>query len=156
MKKSLIHFTTVAMALFTGGICLPDACAQAQAKDQANAKESPVAARPEDTEQWTPVPVKVAPGAHEGAAPSDAIILFDGGNLDDWVMAKDRSPARWRVENGTMVVDKTTGNIETKRLFKNYQLHLEWRIPADITGEGQARGNSGLFLASTGPQDQGY
>jgi hypothetical protein len=48
------------------------------------------------------------------------------------------------------------GNSETKRLFKDYQLHLEWRIPADITGEGQARGNSGLFLASTGPGDQGY
>jgi hypothetical protein len=71
-------------------------------------------------------------------------------------MAKDRSPARWRVENRAMVVDKAFGNIETKRLFKDYQLHLEWRIPADVTGEGQARGNSGLFLASTGTEDQGY
>ena len=73
------------------------------------------------------------------AAPSDAIVLFDGRNLDQWVMTNDRSPARWRVENGALVVDKALGNIETKRLFKDYQLHLEWRIPADITGEGQAR-----------------
>jgi hypothetical protein len=48
------------------------------------------------------------------------------------------------------------GNIETKRKFKNYQLHVEFRIPENITGSGQARGNSGVFLASTGPGDDGY
>jgi hypothetical protein len=117
---------------------------------------APAAAKPEDTEQWQPVPVKVTPGAGDGAPPSDAIVLFDGRNLDQWVMTDDHSPARWHVVDGAMVVDKTTGNIETKRLFGDYQLHLEWRIPADITGEGQARGNSGLFLASTGPGDRGY
>jgi hypothetical protein len=120
------------------------------------AEETAVAAKPEDTELWEPVPRKVPPGVDGRAAPSDAIVLFDGRNLDEWVMAKDRSPARWRVDGGTMVVDKAFGNIETKRLFKNYQLHLEWRIPAKVTGEGQARGNSGLFLASTGTEDQGY
>jgi Domain of Unknown Function (DUF1080) len=117
---------------------------------------APAAAKPEDTEQWEPVPAKVSPGETDGAAPSDAIVLFDGRNLDQWVMANDRSPARWRVEKGAMVVDKAFGDIETKLLFKNYQLHLEWRIPPDVTGEGQARGNSGLFLASTGPDGQGY
>ena len=69
---------------------------------------------------------------------------------------KDKSPAGWKVADGVLTVDKTAGNIETKRSFTNYQLHVEWRIPADITGEGQARGNSGLFLASTGPGDAGY
>ena len=112
--------------------------------------------KPEDTEQWEPVPAKVSPGVDGGAAPSDALVLFDGRNLDEWVMAADRSPARWPIENGALVVDKRAGNIETKRLFRDYQLHLEWRVPADVTGEGQARGNSGLFLASTGPEDQGY
>ncbi len=48
------------------------------------------------------------------------------------------------------------GNIETKRKFKNYQLHLEWQHSRNITGSGQARGNSGVFLASTGPGDDGY
>ena len=48
------------------------------------------------------------------------------------------------------------GDIETKRSFKDYQLHIEWRIPENITGSGQARGNSGVFLASTGTGDAGY
>ena len=120
------------------------------------ATETATTAKPEDTEQWEPVPPRVSPGATAGEAPSDAIVLFDGRNLDEWVMSNDRSPARWHVEKGVLVVDKAFGNIETKRLFKNYQLHLEYRIPADVIGEGQARGNSGLFLASTGPNDQGY
>jgi hypothetical protein len=118
--------------------------------------DTAAAAKPEDTEQWEPIPSRVLPGVNTGAAPSDAIVLFDGRNLDEWVMTNDHTPARWRVDKGALVVDKAFGNIETKRLFKNYQLHLEWRIPADITGEGQGRGNSGLFLASTGPNDQGY
>ena len=129
--------------------------AGAAALSENSAKDG-AAAKPEDTEQWEPVPPKVMPGADFSAAPSDAIVLFDGRNLDEWVMTNDRSPARWRIVKGALVVDKSVGNIETKRLFKNYQLHLEYRIPADITGEGQARGNSGLFLASTGPDDHGY
>lgn len=118
-------------------------------------------AKPQDTEQWAPVPAKVAPGDDGALAaalpPSDAIVLFNGADLKEWVSSKDRAlPARWRVEAGLLTVDKSAGNIETRRLFRNFQLHLEWRIPADIQGEGQARGNSGVFLASTGPGDEGY
>ncbi len=113
-------------------------------------------AKPEDTEVWSPVPKVVTPGAKCGAAPSDAIILFDGKDLDQWVDVKDKSPAKWTVAAGVMTVNKSAGNIETKQSFKNYQLHLEWKVPADITGSGQARGNSGVFLASTGPGDDGY
>jgi Domain of Unknown Function (DUF1080) len=112
--------------------------------------------KPEDTEVWSPVPRIVTPGATCGAPPSDAIILFDGKNLDEWVSAQDHSPAQWIVHDGIVTVAKKAGNIETKRKFKNYQLHVEWRIPTDITGSGQARGNSGVFLASTGPGDDGY
>ena len=111
---------------------------------------------PKATEQWQPVPPLVTPGAHPGAAPSDAIVLFDGHNLDQWVLTKDHSPATWKVAKGIMTVEKSAGNIETKKEFGNYQLHLEWRIPKDITGEGQARGNSGVFVASTGNGDSGY
>jgi hypothetical protein len=131
-------------------------CSLVLAASAAHSQDASVPAKPADTEQWEPVPLNVTPGEKGGAAPSDAIVLFDGKNLDQWVMAIDHSPARWRVEHGEMVVDKAVGNIETKRLFKNYQLHLEYKIPANITGEGQARGNSGVFLASTGPADQGY
>jgi hypothetical protein len=114
--------------------------------------------KPEDTEQWEPVPAVVTPGAHLGDAPSDAILLFDGKNLDEWVSAQDHSPAKWDVHDGIVTVSKAegVGNIETKRKFKDYQLHVEWRIPTNITGSGQARGNSGVFLASTGPGDDGY
>jgi Domain of Unknown Function (DUF1080) len=111
---------------------------------------------PKATEQWEPVPPLVTPGARPGAPPSDAIVLFDGRNLDQWVNTKDHAPAGWKVADGVMTVVKSVGNIETKRLFKNYQMHLEWRVPKGITGEGQARGNSGLFLASTAPGDGGY
>lgn len=113
-------------------------------------------AKPEDTEVWQPVPKKVTPGATCGAAPSDAIILFDGKNLDQWVRVKDKSPADWTVSDGVLTVNKAGGNIETKQTFKDYQLHVEWKEPADIDGSGQARGNSGIFLASTGPGDDGY
>lgn len=112
--------------------------------------------RPEDTEVWKPVPVVVTPASAPGGAPSDAIVLFDGRDLDQWVTAADKSPAGWTVADGVITVDKARGNIETKRTFRDYQLHLEWRIPADIAGSGQGRGNSGVFLASTGPRDEGY
>jgi alpha-3'-ketoglucosidase len=111
---------------------------------------------PKATEQWEPTPPLVAPGAHPGAPPSDAIVLFDGHGLDQWVLTKDHSPATWKVAKGVMTVVKSVGNIETKKEFGNYQLHLEWRIPKDITGEGQGRGNSGVFVASTGNGDSGY
>src|SRR5271170_7651573 len=114
--------------------------------------------KPEDTEVWQPEPKIVTPGSTIGAAPSDAIVLFDGKNEDEWVSAQDHSPAKWVVHDGILTVSKApkTGNIETKRSFKNYQLHVEWRVPENITGSGQARGNSGVFLASTGPGDDGY
>lgn len=112
--------------------------------------------RPEETEVWKPVPRVVTPGRADAAAPSDAIVLFDGTNEDQWVSVKDQSPAQWLVHDGVLTVNKKAGNIETKRKFTNYQLHLEWRVPKGITGSGQARGNSGVFLASTGPGDAGY
>jgi hypothetical protein len=114
--------------------------------------------KPEDTEVWQPEPKVVTPGAQNSAPPSDAIVLFDGKNLDEWVQSKDKSPAKWSVADGAMIVSKVkgVGNIETKRSFRNYQLHVEWKVPENITGEGQARGNSGVFLASTGAGDGGY
>lgn len=113
---------------------------------------------PKDTEVWEPVPPVVTPSPYLGQPPSDAIVLFDGKNLDEWVSAQDHSPAQWIVHDDIVTVNKAegVGNIETKRKFKNYQLHIEWRIPDDVTGSDQARGNSGVFLASTGTGDAGY
>ncbi len=112
---------------------------------------------PKLTEVYSPVPKIVTPGNSFADAPSDAIILFDGKNLDQWRSVKDTTaPADWTVADGIITVKKTAGNIETKQRFTDYQLHIEWRIPENISGEGQARGNSGVFLASTGPGDDGY
>jgi hypothetical protein len=114
--------------------------------------------RPQETEVWEPEPKVVTPGSTDTAPPSDAIVLFDGSNLDQWVNTSDKAPANWIVGNGVMTVSKAkgAGNIETKRSFHNYQLHAEWKIPANVTGTGQLRGNSGIFLASTGRGDDGY
>jgi hypothetical protein len=115
------------------------------------------AMRHQDTEYYAPVPPVVTPGdAATASPPSDAIVLFDGRNLDQWVNTKDQTPASWTVVDGAMTVVKSAGNIETKRRFKDFQLHVEWKIPTNITGSDQARGNSGIFLAGTGPGDDGY
>jgi len=118
----------------------------------ANAQQ----AKPEETEIWTPEPKVVTPGKSLGDAPSDAIILFDGKNLDQWVQVSDGSAAKWDVNGDVLTVNKQYGSIETKQKFTNYQLHIEWREPKDIAGSGQGRGNSGVFLASTGKGDDGY
>jgi len=112
--------------------------------------------KPEDTEFWTPVPRVVTPGATYGAPPSDAIVLFGGTDMNEWVQMKDKSPAQWPVSDGVVTVNKKAGSIETKRSFNNYQLHIEWRIPEGITGTSQARGNSGVFLATIGRGEDGY
>lgn len=113
--------------------------------------------KPEETEIWSPVPKVVTPGQTNAEPPSDAIKLFDGKDLYQWVSTKDNNePAGWFVQDGIITVNKKIGNIQTKELFIDYQLHIEWRIPEDIEGSGQARGNSGLFLASTGKGDKGY
>jgi hypothetical protein len=118
--------------------------------------QQPRAPRHEDTEFYEPVPKVITPGATVGDAPSDAVVLFDGKNQDEWVSVRDKSPARWTVADDVLTVNKQAGGIETKRRFQNYQLHIEWRIPVNITGSDQARGNSGVFLASAGAGDAGY
>ena len=109
------------------------------------------------TEVWSPVPKVVTPAKNSGSPPSDAVILFNGKNLNQWVSTKDSTkPAMWTISNDVLTVKKGTGNIETKQSFLDYQLHIEWRIPKNITGSGQARGNSGVFLAAWGTGESGY
>ena len=100
--------------------------------------------KPEDTELWEPVPPVVTPSA-DGGAPSDAIVLFAGDDASRW-QHSDGSEVKWRVEDGALTVVGGTGDIETRRGFGDIQLHLEWRTPAAVEGEGQGRGNSGVFL----------
>ena len=103
---------------------------------------------PELTEDYAPVPpVVTAPVA---GAPSDAVVLFDGTNLDAWEPARADGHA-WKIEDGAMVVIPTPApgkpcDQQTKRAFGDIQLHLEFRTPAKVEGKGQGRGNSGVFF----------
>lgn len=92
-----------------------------------------------------PPPPVVAPGAEPGAAPSDAIVLFDGRDLSKWKTAQGE-PAAWKVESGWAEVGGGKGDIETREEFGDCQLHLEFRTPSPPKGESQGRGNSGVFF----------
>ena len=99
---------------------------------------------PELTEVWKPVPEIVTPGLNN-KVPSDATVLFDGSDLDQWTNVKGEE-AGWIVENDILTVKPGSGVIKTKMKFADCQLHVEWRSPSEIKGEGQGRGNSGVFL----------
>jgi hypothetical protein len=94
-------------------------------------------------------PVLVTPGATPGAAPSDAIVLFDGKDLKAWKKQGKDEPAGWKVENGYMEVVKGAGAIETLQAFGDVQLHVEFMTPTPPTGESQGRGNSGVFFGGS-------
>ncbi|KAF1686366.1 hypothetical protein B1992_08475 [Pseudoxanthomonas broegbernensis] len=99
---------------------------------------------PAKTEVWTPVPVAVA--TPKGAAPSDAVVLFDGTDLSAWE-GEQGGHAPWAVADGAFTVVPGSKGIRTKQRFCDIQLHVEWRSPAEIEGfDGQNRGNSGIFL----------
>lgn len=99
---------------------------------------------PQVTEVQEPVPPLVTPGVLY-SPPSDAIVVFDGNDLSAWERTNGE-PAGWEVKDGIMTVVPGTGDIRTKAGFGDIQLHLEWRTPEVVEGEGQGRGNSGVFL----------
>ncbi|MDR2533435.1 MAG: DUF1080 domain-containing protein [Tannerellaceae bacterium] len=120
----------------------------------ANAQEqktypTPARMQPAMSEYWTPQPKIVTPGTSTAnatlSAPSDAIILFDGKDLSEWESPKGGA-AQWTVHDGVFTVNKKSGDIQTRRKFENYQLHIEWMIPTNISGQSQGRGNSGIFM----------
>ena len=88
--------------------------------------------------EWSEPPL-VTPGVTDDAAPSDAIVLFDGTNLDAW-----EGGEKWLIEDGVAIPRET--EIRTKQHFGDIQLHVEWTAPTEIRGAGQGRGNSGIYL----------
>lgn len=116
------------------------------------AQDFPALTKPEQTEFYEPVPKVVTPAKNVGDAPSDAIVLFDGKNLNNWISVKDTSgktPAGWKLDptEGSMTVARGAGDIKTKQVFGDFQLHIEWRSPIEPeTLKGQQKGNSGIFL----------
>jgi hypothetical protein len=98
-----------------------------------------------------PRPEVVTPGATAADAPADAIVLFDGKDITkEWVMEKDGAPCDWIVKDGYFEVPPkghgVGGYIKTKREFTDVQLHVEWASPAEVQGNSQGRGNSGIFF----------
>lgn len=93
-----------------------------------------------------PQPPVVATGtfSQKASPPGDAVVLFDGGHLSQWRDTKTGGPAQWTVEEGIATAAK--GDIETTNKFGDLQLHLEFREPTPARGNGQSRGNSGIFL----------
>ncbi|MEQ8837090.1 MAG: DUF1080 domain-containing protein, partial [Lacipirellulaceae bacterium] len=89
--------------------------------------------------QWEE-PKIVTPGKTNDRAPSDAIVLFDGKNLDAW-----NNGENWKIEDGVATVGK--GGITTKQKFGDCQLHIEWSSPTTSgDAKSQQRGNSGVFF----------
>ncbi|MCI5080930.1 MAG: DUF1080 domain-containing protein [Saprospiraceae bacterium] len=123
--------------------------------------------KPEDTEVWEPEPVKVTPGVFT-APPSDAIVLFDGSDLSNWIRPKytvgatlesiktmienqqktnfEGTDPEWMVKDGAMIVKPGGGAIETKQKFGSVQLHIEFLCPYDPGKESQGYSNSGVFF----------
>lgn len=101
--------------------------------------------KPEETEFYEPVVPVVKKNVN--GVPSDAIVLFDGKNLNNWEHTKTKEKASWLInEDGSVTVKNKSGDIQTKQKFGDIQLHIEWQSPADIKGKGQNRGNSGVFI----------
>lgn len=99
------------------------------------------------TEVWTPVPRVVTPGKSSAGAPSDAVVLFNTKNdTANWV-GDNGKPFGWKVDDTSITVT-SSGAVHTRKSFGDCQLHIEWRTPAIVKGDGQGRGNSGVFLMS--------
>ncbi|MFC2124674.1 DUF1080 domain-containing protein [Bacteroidota bacterium] len=132
MKKSLSLLTVLAISMIMFHV---------MAQDEEPEWNSSL------TQLWEPEPIVVTPGVGN-AAPSDAIVLFDGKDFSKWETVEDGSKVKWKLEDGAMTVVKGAGGIRTRESFGDCQLHIEWRTPSVVKGEGQDRGNSGVFLQS--------
>jgi hypothetical protein len=128
-------------ALFIGAVII--AC-QGESPMESKA-QSDIPWKVHDPDRPMPPVIDPGPAGPQAPAPSDAVVLFDGTDLSLWEDAKG-NPARWKVEDGAMEVVKKTGSIRTKDRFGSCQLHVEWASPAEVSGESQGRGNSGVFL----------
>jgi hypothetical protein len=103
-----------------------------------------------DHDRARPLPAVVMPATAStqekaGAAPSDAIVLFDGKDISQWA-SMDGSPTKWITRDGYMECVKGSGYVRTLQNFGDCQLHVEWATPVPAHGEGQGRGNSGVFF----------
>jgi hypothetical protein len=116
----------------------------------ANFSLAQVDAHWKPNDEARPLPPVIDPGTAStqdtpGQPPSDAVVLFGGKDLSDWLGVDDQ-PAKWKVADGYMEVVAKTGNIHTRQPFRDCQLHVEFSEPVPPVGDSQERGNSGVFL----------
>lgn len=142
MKSTAFWFCSLILSVFTMSSSF------GQGYPNTPPEVSPMPMKPEMTEIWEPEVKVVTPAKKLGDAPSDAIILFDGKNLEQWVSQKDKTkPAPWKiVDNDHMEVVPGSGGIQTKMSFGDCQLHIEFSAPDVVESAGQGRGNSGVFF----------
>lgn len=111
---------------------------------EAQTKPDRIKGDPQLSEVWEPAIPIITPGKTSLDAPSDAIVLFNGKDFSAWT--SDSGTVKWTLDGVAMTVKGGTGGIKTKQGFGDCQLHIEWRTPAEVKGESQGRGNSGIFL----------
>jgi hypothetical protein len=135
MKKYLILTALMAPVVLSSG-----------QQGQGTRPADPNRMLPGMTEIWDPEVAIIQPGVKDSDPPSDAIILFNGTDINkEWEDARG-NPSKWLISDGALVCVKGSGVIRTKRKFGSCQLHVEWKTPSEVIGESQGRGNSGVFL----------
>ncbi|MBN1125030.1 MAG: DUF1080 domain-containing protein [Sedimentisphaerales bacterium] len=100
-------------------------------------------------DEFEPRPTVITPGKTDDMPPSDAIVLFDGSNMDQWEHINPKRKADWQVADGLLASVDKAGYIQTKQKFGSMQFHIEWSTPSEVKGSSQGRGNSGVFLMGT-------
>jgi hypothetical protein len=149
MNKLLVTVTVFAAAVANFALVQTTKAAEVTIDGIAGFQDTPV----EPDSQWhvhdpaRPQPPVVTPGrtfSQNATPPSDAVVLFDGKDLSHWRDKRTGGEPQWKVQDGVMVSDK--GDIETTNVFGDVQLHLEFKEPTPPRGEGQGRGNSGVYF----------
>ncbi|MGB8489592.1 MAG: DUF1080 domain-containing protein [Bacteroidales bacterium] len=144
MKKLMI----VSLTLVTGVMCFGQEQRQGPPRPEQGQQnqEYPARMTPPMTEIMAPEVKVIQPPDAVGMPPSDAIILFNGTDVNgEWEDSRG-NPTKWIVKDGELICVRGSGVIQTKRKFNDFQLHVEWKTPSEVTGSGQGRGNSGVFL----------
>ena len=140
MKKLLIISLMLITYAYSSGQV------QQVAKTVASKFPEPEKMTPGMTEIWEPEVKIIQTGVTNSDAPSDAIILFNGNDISSEWSDMQGNPSKWIVKDGELISVRSAGYIKSKRQFTNFQLHIEWKTPSEVSGDSQGRGNSGVFL----------
>ena len=134
MKKTTLFFTM----LFSFVLCMAQQPQRTAAPPDQQKPVYPARMTPQMTEFFEPEVKIIQPPAQVGMPPSDAIILFDGSDVNKEWEDRRGNPTKWIVQDGSLVCVKGSGVVQTKRKFNDFQLHIEWKSPSEVQGDGRA------------------